>query len=190
MKHFWWILALVCLTQLTSGLEWQEGPGYRSAVLEPKPTGNRAAGFTLLGSASTGITFSNVLAQARYTTNQILLNGSGVAAGDVDGDGWCDLYFCGLDGPNVLYRNFGNWHFEDITQAAGVACPDLDATGRLARHIAPCPVIASGGVSRLDDIDDLRPTGATAVVIGKAFYEGAFTVEEALARAAGKRTGP
>jgi hypothetical protein len=86
-------------------------------------------GFTLLDSSKTGIGFTNLLSQARFTTNQIYLNGSGVAAGDVDGDGWCDLYFCGLDGPNVLYRNLGNWRFEDITQAAGVACPDLDATG-------------------------------------------------------------
>ena len=52
-----------------------------------------------------------------------------MAAGDVDGDGWVDLYFCGLDGPNKLYRNLGNWQFEDITSLAGVACPDLDATG-------------------------------------------------------------
>src|SRR5258707_493324 len=60
--------------------------------------------------------------------------------------------------------------------------PNLDATARLARHLAPCPVIASGGVSRIEDLDALLTTGATAVVIGKAFYEGAFTVEEALAR--------
>jgi phosphoribosylformimino-5-aminoimidazole carboxamide ribotide isomerase len=63
------------------------------------------------------------------------------------------------------------------------AGPNLEATARLARHLAPCPVIASGGVARLEDIDALRPTGAVAVVIGKAIYEGAFTVEEALARA-------
>jgi phosphoribosylformimino-5-aminoimidazole carboxamide ribonucleotide (ProFAR) isomerase len=61
--------------------------------------------------------------------------------------------------------------------------PNLEATARLGRHIAPCPVIASGGVSRLDDIDMLISTGASAVVIGKALYEGVFTVAEALARA-------
>ncbi len=62
-------------------------------------------------------------------TNQILLNGSGVAAGDVDGDGWCDLYFCGLDGPNALYRNLGNWTFADVSRDAGVVCDGMDATG-------------------------------------------------------------
>ena len=52
-------------------------------------------GFSELVEEQTGITFTNWLPEARYLTNQILLNGSGVAAGDVDGDGWCDLFFCG-----------------------------------------------------------------------------------------------
>jgi phosphoribosylformimino-5-aminoimidazole carboxamide ribotide isomerase len=46
-------------------------------------------------------------------------------------------------------------------------------------------VIASGGVARLEDLDQTRQTGAFAVVVGKAIYEGAFTVAQALARAAG-----
>jgi phosphoribosylformimino-5-aminoimidazole carboxamide ribotide isomerase len=60
--------------------------------------------------------------------------------------------------------------------------PNLEATARLAARIAPCPVIASGGVARLSDLDDLVGTGAAAVVIGKAIYDKVFTIEEALAR--------
>jgi enediyne biosynthesis protein E4 len=86
-------------------------------------------GFTAMDSALTHIAFTNVLAKARHLTNQILMNGSGIAAGDVDGDGRCDLYLCALDGPNVLYRNLGDWKFQDITAKAGVACPNMDATG-------------------------------------------------------------
>ena len=59
---------------------------------------------------------------------------------------------------------------------------NLDATARLARRLDPCPVIASGGVSQLSDLDALLDTGAFAVVIGKALYEGVFTVEDALRR--------
>ena len=44
-------------------------------------------------------------------------------------------------------------------------------------RLLPCPVIASGGVSRLEDLDALAPTGAAAVVVGKALYEKVFTVE-------------
>jgi acetamidase/formamidase len=86
-------------------------------------------GFVLLPAGRTGISFSNTLALDRYTTNQIYLNGSGVAAGDVDGDGKCDLFFSGLGGQSVLYRNLGDWRFADMTAAAGLALGGLDATG-------------------------------------------------------------
>jgi phosphoribosylformimino-5-aminoimidazole carboxamide ribotide isomerase len=74
--------------------------------------------------------------------------------------------------------------YTDIGRDGMRAGPNLEATARLARRIAPCPVIASGGVARLEDLDETTATGAFAVVVGKAIYEGAFTVAEALARAA------
>ena len=86
-------------------------------------------GFTLMDPARTGLTFTNVLSDARAAENQIRLNGAGMAAGDVDGDGLADLYFCGLENANVLYRNLGNWRFEDVTVRAGVACADQYSTG-------------------------------------------------------------
>ncbi|MBM3878774.1 MAG: hypothetical protein FJ387_03505 [Verrucomicrobia bacterium] len=100
--------------------------------LEPIPRsvpGSERVGFGLLSPELTGIGFTNTLAESRSLTNHILLNGSGVAAGDVDGDGRCDLYLCRLDGPNALYRNLGEWRFEEVAARAGVACPDLDSTG-------------------------------------------------------------
>ena len=81
-------------------------------------------GFKLVLPAESGVVFSNTLSAEVAAKNQILLNGSGVAAGDVDGDGWCDLYFCGLEGPNRLFKNEGNWRFTDITAQSDVACPD------------------------------------------------------------------
>lgn len=86
-------------------------------------------GFRLLSSGHTGITFTNTLALNRYLTNQIYLNGAGVALGDVDGDGLCDIYLCGIDNSNVLYRNLGGWKFEDITASAGVACEGMGSAG-------------------------------------------------------------
>jgi len=46
------------------------------------------------------------------------------------------------------------------------------------------PVVASGGVSKLDDLRQLaalEPAGVEGVIVGKALYSGAFTVPEALA---------
>jgi phosphoribosylformimino-5-aminoimidazole carboxamide ribotide isomerase len=73
--------------------------------------------------------------------------------------------------------------YTDIGRDGMRSGPNLDATTRLARELAPCAVIASGGVARLEDLDALVPTGASAVVVGKALYEDAFTIEEAVARA-------
>ena len=56
---------------------------------------------------------------------------SGLAVGDINGDGWPDLYVCGMDGPNALYLNKGNWKFEDITKSAGVACEGWRLSGAL-----------------------------------------------------------
>jgi hypothetical protein len=61
--------------------------------------------------------------------NQILENGAGVALGDVDGDGWCDVFLCGSQRPSALFRNLGGWRFEDVTAAAGVACSGQFTTG-------------------------------------------------------------
>jgi len=54
----------------------------------------------------------------------------------------------------------------------------LEVCGRTAK-----PVVASGGVSKLDDLRQLaaiEPAGLEGVIVGKALYAGAFTVEEAL----------
>jgi hypothetical protein len=114
-------------------LEWQQGDGYRRAPL-PIPEAGKT-GFTRLSPDTTGITFTNWLSDERSLTNRNLLSGSGVAAGDVDGDGLCDLYFCSLGTGNALYRNLGNWKFENITASAGVACLGQDSTGAVFADI-------------------------------------------------------
>ena len=105
----------------------QTGTGWQSAPLSVPTSGN--TGFTRMRSASTGVTFSNVLSDTQISLNRLVEDGSGVAVGDVDGDSLCDLYFCGLESRNTLYRNLGNWRFQDITMSAGVACDGQLSTG-------------------------------------------------------------
>jgi hypothetical protein len=114
-------------------LHWEEGPGYRSAALKVPAQGRD--GFTLVPGSSSGILFTNTLSRESGVRSQLRLAGSGVAAGDVDGDGWCDLYFCGLEDGNRLYRNLGNWRFEDITEQAGVRCPGQFSTGAVLADV-------------------------------------------------------
>src|SRR5437667_4232343 len=103
-----------------SPLKWEQREGYRVAELAVPAVGH--TGFTLLSPAETGIYFTNQLSYERSVQNQNLLNGAGLAAGDFDGDGRCDLFFCNLEGSCGLFRNLGNWRFEDITSALGVGC--------------------------------------------------------------------
>ena len=112
---------------------WQQGPGYRFKELVVPSVGK--PGFTLLRPEETGLWFTNSLPESRSLTNTIAINGSGVAAGDVDGDGLCDLFFCAMGGGSRLYRNLGGWHFEDITERAGITCTNLDATGAVFADI-------------------------------------------------------
>ena len=52
---------------------------------------------------------------------------NGIAAGDIDGDGFDEIYVCQPGGlPNRLYKNRGDGQFDDITERAGVGV--LDAT--------------------------------------------------------------
>jgi enediyne biosynthesis protein E4 len=116
----------VCL-QAAPALQWKPASGYRLAELAVPAAGQ--AGFTLLTPGTTGISLTNAVPEEDTFVNSLLNDGSGVAAGDVDGDGWCDLYFCRLQRGNALYRNLGNWRFEDVTAAAGVACEGQASTG-------------------------------------------------------------
>ena len=108
--------------------------GFRLQEVTPaKPPGPVPAGHTVgfleVPSNLSGINFSNTVSSLRMAANNNLMNGSGLAAGDFDQDGLCDLYFCALDGRNALYRNLGGWRFEEMAESAGVACPDLPSTG-------------------------------------------------------------
>src|ERR1043165_6049447 len=79
------------------------------------PVSKGPPGFRLASSESTGIHFTNTLSEAQAAANRVLETGSGVAAGDFDGDGLVDLFFCSLSGDCKLYRNLGNLRFEDVT---------------------------------------------------------------------------
>ena len=61
--------------------------------------------------------------------------------------------------------------------------PDVPLLARVRDAAPSVRLIASGGVGSLDDLDTLVALEADAIVIGKALYEGRFSLGEALARA-------
>jgi phosphoribosylformimino-5-aminoimidazole carboxamide ribotide isomerase len=71
----------------------------------------------------------------------------------------------------------------DIGRDATLRGPDVDGLAAVLDATA-IPVIASGGVGTLDDLRALAPLGLEGAIVGKALYEGRFTVEEAIAACA------
>ncbi|MGR3594731.1 MAG: 1-(5-phosphoribosyl)-5-[(5-phosphoribosylamino)methylideneamino]imidazole-4-carboxamide isomerase [Limimaricola soesokkakensis] len=70
--------------------------------------------------------------------------------------------------------------YTDIARDGAMAGPNVAATEALARAVS-IPVIASGGVSSLDDLKALKATGVIAGAIsGRALYDGAIDLGEAL----------
>ena len=88
-----------------------------------------APGFNQLDSSRTGLGFLNTVTRDMVAQNRNMLHGSGVAVGDVDGDGWPDLFVTQLGGPNHLYRNATGFQFERVPDAGGAAMPGAMATG-------------------------------------------------------------
>ncbi|MEO7083541.1 MAG: FG-GAP-like repeat-containing protein [Gemmatimonadaceae bacterium] len=104
---------------------WHQEAGYRWRELGV-PRGE--AGFTRMDAGHTGVTFQNEVSDSVLLGNRILGQGAGVALGDVDGDGKVDIFLARTTGCSALYRNLGNWKFEDITKSAGVGACGRNAT--------------------------------------------------------------
>ncbi len=71
--------------------------------------------------------------------------------------------------------------YTDIARDGTQTGPNVEASGRLARVLHPTPVIASGGIGTLAHLRSLAQAGVPQAVVGRALYEGAFTLAEALA---------
>ncbi|MGL4255164.1 bifunctional 1-(5-phosphoribosyl)-5-((5-phosphoribosylamino)methylideneamino)imidazole-4-carboxamide isomerase/phosphoribosylanthranilate isomerase PriA [Microbacterium sp.] len=70
----------------------------------------------------------------------------------------------------------------DVTKDGTLQGPNVELLREMTSR-TPKPIVASGGVSSLDDIAALRdlvPLGVEGAIVGKALYAGAFTLAEAL----------
>ncbi len=114
-------------TSTVSSATWHTESGYRWRELDVRA--GTAPGFTRIDADRTRIRFQNTVSESVLVGNRILGQGAGVCLGDVDGDGRADVFLARTEGPNALYRNLGDWRFEDITGMAHVAAADRYSTG-------------------------------------------------------------
>lgn len=102
--------------------------------------------------------------------------------GEVRTDGW--LAGAGLSALELARQmvdlGVPRLMFTDIGLDGAMAGPNFQALEALVGAF-PVPIIASGGVTTVDDLRRLRLIGCEGAVVGKALYEGAIELPEALA---------
>jgi len=102
--------------------------------------------------------------------------------GKVSGSGWLDdsdvdyielaKAMCEAGAKTIIYT--------DIGRDGMLSGPDLEGLKALNEAV-PAAVIASGGVTTLEDVKDLAALGLAGAICGKAIYKGTLSLEEALA---------
>ncbi|MEM7397010.1 MAG: VCBS repeat-containing protein [Verrucomicrobiota bacterium] len=95
----------------------------RSKPLKERITVEGELPFIPVDAARAGIDFVASWEPAPERRREILngMVGGGVCLGDVDGDGLTDVFLTRPSGGPRLYRNLGDFKFEDITERAGLA---------------------------------------------------------------------
>lgn len=98
--------------------------------------------------------------------------------------GWTEKAGIGIKDALSRFRSMGLKRiiYTDISKDGMMQGPNIAAIKRILA-MAGMEVIASGGVSKIGDITalkDLEKSGLTGVIIGKALYEGAIELEDAI----------
>lgn len=118
-----------------------------------------------------------------YGSEKILL-GSDVRNGFIFVDGWQTS--TELEIIPFLHQYFGKAlrqvFVTDITKDGLLQGPSLELYKQILRSIPEIKLIASGGVSSLEEIDELEMIGCSGVIIGKAIYEGKIDLSDLIDR--------
>lgn len=73
--------------------------------------------------------------------------------------------------------------FTDIAADGMLSGPSYDKLAELQRAVPKCRIVASGGVTTLDDIKRLRDMGLYGAIVGKAYYAGTLELAQAIEEA-------
>jgi phosphoribosylformimino-5-aminoimidazole carboxamide ribotide isomerase len=169
----WWRLA-------DAGVTFQVGGGIRTADTAAAAV-DAGAGRVVVGTAA--VWEPEVLAAivAAVGSERVVV-AIDVRDGKATGAGWrdegrdlaavlADVVAAGV--PRVLVTG--------IVRDGMMTGPDVDLLSRTGELAPELQVIASGGVGSLDHVVDVARRNVEGVIIGRAIYEGVFTVSEAIA---------
>ena len=100
--------------------------------------------------------------------------------GNIVTHGWqthtgIDLY----DATNEFVKyGFTEFLTTNVSKDGTLEGPDIESLSKICQ-IQNCNVIASGGISKIQDIEDVKKINPFGVILGKALYEGLVSIEEA-----------
>lgn len=143
------------------------------------------AGATLVTVGSIAITHPDLylLWLERYGADHMIL-GADVRNGKISINGWKEDSEVLLTDFLAQYMDAGNKYVlcTEISRDGMLQGPAIELYKSIMQAHPECHLIASGGVSCIEDIDALEKAGIPAVVFGKAIYEGRIDLKELIKR--------
>ncbi len=115
----------------------------------------------------------------KYGTHKIFL-GADVKNKMLSVSGWLettDIPIIDFLRINVL-KDVTNVFCTDISKDGMLQGPSTELYKEIIAAIPKIQLVASGGVSSLKDLEELKETGLAGAIVGKAFYEGKITLKE------------
>lgn len=129
----------------------------------------------------------NFIKEACNTFREKIILGIDANAGKIAIQGWTEQTSASAVEMAKSYEGYGLAAiiYTDIARDGMETGVNTEATKALAEAV-DIPVIASGGVSGMSDIErilEIENSGVTGVIIGKALYTGAISLKDAISRA-------
>ncbi len=180
--------ALITLLLFAASAPLTASDAITATPLAPRSGDSSKMHFTAIPSAVSCISGDNPYDErsmwsSNYTEFQGGAIGTGIAAGDVDGDGFVDLYVVNKVRPNQLFRQTAAFRFEDITVQAGVpgteawqtgaTFADIDNDGDLyvCQFNAPNLLYVNNGSGEFTEEAEERGVGLVSSSVAGAFAD-------------------